>query len=214
MDHRRFDQLARDLAGARSRRSLLKGLGAALVGAAALPLATSAAPGRNNTCAQFCATVFGADTPAAGECTSLAAHGTGLCFQCGPLSDHTEKLCDQTCIPATGCCTDSECAAPETCGGGGVAHVCGIPCSGTVCTGTCCPSACECSTGREGTYCVAAISSGPNCRSNTDCPIPGTSCQNMDPNGNGVCEPIDCSTSSCPTGSVCLGSLCRERCAA
>jgi hypothetical protein len=55
----------------------------------------------NKTCAQWCASTFGAGTAAASACTSDAAHCAGLCFTCGPAapSGHPD-LCGQTCCSA------------------------------------------------------------------------------------------------------------------
>ena len=75
MDGTRFDQLARHLATARTRRQLLSSL-AAGVAAAVMSTSGGRAKGNegNSACAHFCTTVF---TPgrARGQCTSDAAHG-------------------------------------------------------------------------------------------------------------------------------------------
>lgn len=91
MDPTRFDTLTKSLGQARSRRTVFKTLGVAALGALGLGTArpTGAAPGGNSACAAFCAQVFG-DTRAAGQCTSAAAHGQGLCYQCGPASDQSQ----------------------------------------------------------------------------------------------------------------------------
>src|SRR6478609_9204965 len=90
MDGMRFDELAKRLAtGSITRRGLLRGLGSSVAGAGMAAItsgAARAARGGNSACAHFCAQVFGADTPEAGACTSQAAHGTGLCYQCGPAA--------------------------------------------------------------------------------------------------------------------------------
>src|SRR5690349_1324059 len=87
MSEHPFDSLARALAAGASRRGVLRALGGAVVGTLV------AAPPRvvladNSACAQFCAATFGANTSAAGQCTSDAAHGNpkSLCSTCGPAS--------------------------------------------------------------------------------------------------------------------------------
>src|SRR5690348_11433575 len=153
MDPARFDNLVRSLTKPASRRGAL-----GVVGGAALALletsrsdakrrhrhgngkGTQAAGGGNSACAHFCAAVFGADTPAAGQCTSDAAHGKGLCYQCGPASNGKQKLCGTTCLPTSGCCTNADCTLPQTCGGGGKPNVCGCIDNGTACQGKNCGS--------------------------------------------------------------------------
>src|SRR5206468_379691 len=91
MDHDRFDALTRALATTTTRRQFLKTLAATTLGGllGLSGLGTSLA--KNKACAQFCASVFGAHTPAAEQCTSDAAHGRGLCYTCGPASPGGEK---------------------------------------------------------------------------------------------------------------------------
>jgi hypothetical protein len=116
MDATRFDRLTRALATSTSRRQALRRIGGTLGGAAlaSWPLGKALAKGGGNSeCAHFCAQIFGADTPAAGQCTSDAAHGTGLCYSCGPASPAgTQQICcsqnaDGTCSSYSGasCCT-------------------------------------------------------------------------------------------------------------
>src|SRR5579884_1287404 len=121
MDPTTFDELTKRLATAgASRRRVLRGLGGGLAGAALAvaglrPAGAAKGPGGNAACARFCASVFGADTPAADACTSEAAHGAGPCYRCGPAA------------APDGCCSDRDCTPPATCGGGGVAGTCGTP---------------------------------------------------------------------------------------
>lgn len=135
MDPIRFDSLTRSLGEARSRRGVLKTLGAGALGAlglAAFNGATVAAPGGNSACAAFCHTVFG-DTRAAGQCTSEAARGLedGLCAACGADPDN---YCDGACTDVT---TDTgNCG---TCG-----NVCSPLDNGTAtCTDGTCMSSCD-----------------------------------------------------------------------
>jgi hypothetical protein len=97
------------------------------------PLTPSAARG-NSDCAQFCSSVFG-NTSEAGKCTSDAAHGTGICYECGPKAPPNNglTLCGQKCVNPK---TD-----PNNCGACG--HACAAPTGGTAtCTAGGCSSTC------------------------------------------------------------------------
>lgn len=169
MDGASFDELAKAVRAGRTRRQAaggLLGLGLAVLSSRPLTEAKGkrhakhkgkgqrgasgpSGKGGNSACAHFCAQVFGADTPAAGQCTSDAAHGNGLCRQCGA---DVGKAC---CAPQNGVCPDYTtatcCAGKDTCGGGGAPGVCGCTpnctnkCGGADdgCGGTCtadCPA--------------------------------------------------------------------------
>jgi len=207
MEAERFDGWTRALAGGASRRRVLRGLGGALGTAALAALGrgarVDAAPGGNGACARFCAQVFGADTPAAGQCTSQAAHGQGLCTQCGPASDGTLKLCGTTCIPASSCCTSADCGGATDClapvctqGGCGTAPTNeGGSCNGG--TGTCQSGTCV-----PNSTCVGA---NQNCATPMDtCCVAGSVCS--DPCGEGLicCSPAG---ASCTSDCACCGSL-------
>jgi hypothetical protein len=137
MDSETFDRIARALSDSTTRRRAIGGL-AAIVGGALTHVGLSsanakkqsrrgkasarakAAPkggnkGGNSACAKFCANTFGANTPAADECTAEAAKGRGICYQCGPAQSRptTQKLCGQTCIPNANCCTTGDCTGRE-----------------------------------------------------------------------------------------------------
>jgi hypothetical protein len=134
-----FDDVARTLATERSRRRALQTLVGAMLGSLVAASPRVALAQGNSQCAHFCAAVFGADTPAAGQCTSDAAHGKGLCYTCGPASTGGAKsiCCARN---GSGVCTSygaaTCCTAPQTCGGGGTAGVCG--CTPKTCpTGVC-----------------------------------------------------------------------------
>lgn len=81
-----WDELSKALASGVSRRKALWMFGSALVGTIVMGAKALAAGGSNSACAHFCAAVFGADTPAAAQCTSDAANHTGLCYSCGPAA--------------------------------------------------------------------------------------------------------------------------------
>ena len=128
MDRNRFDDLTRVLAQGTSRRQALKLLGGGLL-AALVPGSVLAKGGGNSNCAKFCATTFGADTPAAGKCTSDAAHGKGLCYTCGPASSGgTKGICcstnpngtctsysSATCCSGSATCQNGTCVNPIQC---------------------------------------------------------------------------------------------------
>src|SRR5579859_5859980 len=85
-----FDDLTRALASTTSRRSAFRRLAGMLaggtVGGAALAgfsPGIALADGGNSDCAHFCNAIF-APGSARGQCKDDAAHGTGLCFTCGP----------------------------------------------------------------------------------------------------------------------------------
>ena len=142
MDRDTFDRLTRTLASGTSRRSLIhaavaSGLGALTIGGFGEAEAKRRGhkghgkghgngngngnghghKGGNSACAHFCHEVFsGSD---AGHCTSDAAHGTGLCFQCGPSApdggvdpstlqygaDEEIDTTTCTCVPTTTTCS-------------------------------------------------------------------------------------------------------------
>lgn len=117
MDRDRFDDLTKRLALEHpSRRRLLAGLGGAVLGGLGLHGA-SAAKGGNSACAHFCAQLFGADTPEAGQCTSQAAHGTGPCYQCGgPAAGANACPSGQVCLDNGTCATSCDPRNPMSCG--------------------------------------------------------------------------------------------------
>ena len=99
-----WDELSKALASGVPRRKILLMFGSALVGSIVMGTKAFAARGGNSACAHFCAAVFGADTQAAGQCTSDAAHHTGLCYSCGPASSNSVPPQDICCngVPLDG----------------------------------------------------------------------------------------------------------------
>jgi hypothetical protein len=92
--NRSFDELARGLAnGSISRRKAIKFIAAITLGGILGLSGIGTAFAKNKTCAQWCAAVFGANTPAAGRCTSDAAHRTGLCTSCGTATSPSSVCC-------------------------------------------------------------------------------------------------------------------------
>src|SRR6266571_6377594 len=86
MDSSRFDELTKALATATSRRQVLKAIAATTLGGIFGLGGADLALAKNMTCAQWCAAVFGDNTPADEQCSAAAAHGKGLCYSCGPKS--------------------------------------------------------------------------------------------------------------------------------
>src|SRR5262249_25149344 len=95
MNPTKFDGLTKELAKSTSRRNALKTIVTAsigsVVGLAGIrtifgdKIKCGGGPS-NSDCAHWCAAVFGADTPAAGRCTSDAAHNRGICCECGTVA--------------------------------------------------------------------------------------------------------------------------------
>lgn len=164
----------------------------------------SAAPGGNAACAHFCADLFG-DTPAAGTCTSEAAHDTGTCYECGPASDGSLQLCgtqcctalDQchvpgTCDPNTEACSNPLVPTGTSCNDNNPLCVNGACCGAgsQVVNGACflignagCPSGCQGvgSVIGSGNFLCATVDNNYLCTSNQDCPV-GEACAR--PNGS------------------------------
>ncbi len=140
-----FDEVTKALATATSRRQALKRIGGILGGTALAGLFPGLALAQGNSdAAHFCASVFGAHTPAANQCTSDAAHGTGLYYNsnCG---GNTQSVCCPT--NPDGTCTSYSsatcCGSGQTCQNG----ACVTPClpSGSNCQNDpfgCCSGTC------------------------------------------------------------------------
>jgi hypothetical protein len=197
MDSHRFDDLTRTLATSTSRRQALKALGGGLL-AALVPGSVLAKGGSNSACATFCAQVFGANTRAAGQCTSDAAKGKGLCYTCGPAApaNSTSKLCNGTCIPNDQCCEG--CPDGQTCQNGTCVTAC--PSDKVLLSNGSCATPCT-TTGASCGSCGAGV-----------CSLDASGaiyCLNTGVPGNGSCS----SDSNCPTGYFCkAGSLCARLC--
>ena len=94
MNPTNFDELTKELAKSTSRRHALKTILTASIGGVVGLGAIRSVFGNkikcgggpsNSDCAHWCAAVFGPNTPAAGQCTSDAAHNRGACCQCGAV---------------------------------------------------------------------------------------------------------------------------------
>ena len=197
MDSTKFDGLTKALATPTSRRTALRRIGGAITGAilASWPFGHTLAS--NSACAHFCNAVFGADTPAAKQCISDAAHGKGLCHQCGSAT------------PSSICCSRNSSGYCSSYSG---AH---CPCNATQCqkcdatAGTCVSSCDTCSTCQSGT-CASSCASGQVCLSNGTCAspcTPGVPCSCgfcfPDPSGADYCSPSGAGTNLCANDGQC-----------
>ena len=190
-----FDELARGLAnGSISRRKAIRLMGAALVGGtlASFPGGAWAAKGGRSSCAKFCQSLFGANTPEEAECVSAARTGQGPCFTCttetGCGPNFTKPPCSEgpySCDRCS-CCTSiaGSCGSNgECCSGRCVSGTCAAPCTAgrvLLSNGTCakpcavhedCPG-CDfgCFEDVSGSrYCISGGGSGTDCASDSNC---------------------------------------------
>jgi hypothetical protein len=233
-DHH-LDSLARGLAnGSISRRKAIKFIAATTLGGILGLSGIGTASAKNKTCAQWCAAVFGANTPAAGRCTSDAAHGKGLCSSssCGPATLPSSVCCTRnssnnctsysgascpcdsgrclTCDSSTGTCVG--CTSGQTCVNGSCcvnANVCGSTCLAAPCDSSQCLR-CDPSTGT----CVGCPS-GETCLNGSCCPndqVCGSTC-GCPPGQTCVkgscCANADvCGTTCCTSGETCVNGSC------
>src|SRR5215471_19279260 len=161
MEPSRFDELTKALATATSRRQALRRIGGILGGTALAGLFPGVALADNSACAHFCSTVFGGDTPAQAQCTSDAAHHTGLCYTCGPASPGgTQPICcqenpDGTCSSYSGatCCGSSATCLNGSCCAN--ANVCGSTCLAAPCSSSQCQK-CDPTSGSCQSTCTGA----------------------------------------------------------
>jgi hypothetical protein len=188
---RSFDELARGLAnGSISRRKAIKFIAATTLGGILGLSGMGTAFAKNKTCAQWCAAVFGANTPAAGRCTSDAAHGTGLCSSCTTATLPSSVCCTRNssgnCISYSGasCCgSDATCLNGSCCAN---ANACGSTCLAAPCDSSQCLT-CDSSTGT----CVGCTS-GQTCQAGTCCTSNGGTCT-----GGTQCCSGNCSNGFC-----------------
>src|SRR5436305_3286169 len=125
MQPSRFDDLTKALATATSRRQALRRIGGILGGTALAGLFPGLALASNSACAKFCNAVFGANTPAASQCTSDAAHGKGLCHTCGSAA------------PSSICCTRNSSGFCSSYSGAQCPCPSGQTCQNGSCVATC-----------------------------------------------------------------------------
>jgi hypothetical protein len=215
---RSFDELARGLAsGTFSRRKAIKFIAATTLGGILGLSGIGTAFAKNKTCAQWCAAVFGANTPAAGRCTSDAAHGKGLCSSCGAATPPSSVCCTRNssnnCTSYSGAscpCDSSQCLRCDSNTGTCV----GCTSDETCLSGSCCATSQVCGTGTsasccpEGQECVAGVcctSNNVSCNADSECC--SRNCV------NGTCVPCPsgttpCGTQCCQTGATCVNDTC------
>jgi len=218
-----FDELTRGLAsGSISRGRAIRLMGAALVGGtlASFPGVGWAAKGGRSSCAKFCQSLFGANTPEEAECVSQGTKGQGPCFTCttetGCGPNFTRPPCTVT--GQTYICSTCRCECPSgttPCGGNCVSTTCGpnqkfdtSSCTCVACTpiaGTCSFND-QCCSGRcaDGT-CAEPCPSDRVLLDNGTCAKPCNSnfdCAGCLPGGFAACE----NHLEGPHGRLCRGS--------
>jgi hypothetical protein len=213
MEERRFDELTRAIAQSTSRRRVLKGLVAAVAGAALSSIGLGAQAQGNSNAAHFCDTVF-SPGPERGKCISDAAHGTGLFYQCqgnpaNVCQDSNSATCPDFSNDANHCGScGNVCPSDQPCLDG----TCGCASDQTMCGGNCIadcdpalgqvldPVTCQCGCPSNRTLC------GGTCIATCDAylgqVLDTTTCQCVCPEGylmlgNGYCirsctEDADC----------------------
>ncbi|HJT57730.1 MAG TPA: hypothetical protein VJ761_14610 [Ktedonobacteraceae bacterium] len=181
METNMFDEVTKALATSTTRRQALRRIGGILGGTALAGLFPGLALANNSPAAHFCNAVFGADTLAAQQCTSDAAHHTGLYYNssCG---GNPQSVCCPT--NPDGTCTSYSsatcCGSGQTCTNGTCATACAQLSNGT--QPTCCHSDNDCcggfcQTDVSGlTYCTNGPLLSP-CNVDADCPL-GQFCTN------------------------------------
>ena len=223
MNPSNFDELTRALAETRSRRHALRVIVTASIGGLFGLTGISTAFGRhrvrpkrpapprgNSGCVDWCAQVFGPNTSAAGQCTSDAARGRGLCATCGsstpPQNICCKRLTNGYCsgTSAARCpCNSSNCETCDTSHG-----TCGPACSGsqTCCGGNCkntqtdesncgtCGNACD-----LGETCCSGVCKNTDTDSN-NCGACGTACSSPNTCVDGQC--ICVTPPPPPTGTI------------
>ena len=151
----------------------------------------------NSDCARFCTAVF-PPGPGRGRCVRDAAHGAGLCHECGADTAQVCELSDGSfrCCGATGgFCLDGACCTPKTCADACTCGVldpgCGLP-----------PIDCaqECGANQ---YCEISVDLGftcCNCGDGIGCGFSGGECPNGDVLNPGSGGPNTCDGQGGPGG--------------
>ena len=221
MEPSKFNELTKAFATTTTRREALWRIGGILGGTALAGLFPGLALASNKTCAQFCESVFGMNTPAEEQCVADATHHKGLCYTCGPASPGgTKPICcpqnpDGTCTSyssATCCgsgqtCTNGACVA--TCPAGEVLlanGTCAEPCFSPGAYFYFCVSCCRnCDADIDSTnnFCSNNIGSGAPCQSDANCPH-GEFCVAGAPGQNGVCLTATVCSPPCSPPCPCI----------
>lgn len=214
MDPLKFDELTKVLATSTSRRQALKTIAATTLGGILGLGGLGTAFAKNMTCAQWCAAVFGDNTPADEQCSADAAHHRGLCYSCGPASPNGGVAPSSICCArnSSGYCSSYSTTLPCSCNSsqclrcdsttGTCVSTCDAgqcqTCQGDTCVG--CPSGQTCQGGQCVTPCTA---SGGTCSGDSDC-CAGTCCQGTCCGSGQVClSNGTCATPCSPPGSDC-----------
>jgi hypothetical protein len=236
MEDQRFDELTKTFAKPVSRRQMVKVLVATTVGGIFARSGTGKAFATstctpNNTCAQFCTTVFGGDTASQSACAMEATKCQGLCWTCGPGANPSHLTpCPGGTLPGTS--FPGHCANLQTdnknCGA--CNHVCpsGQFCCGGQCIANCAPpDQCHqpgvCNSSAHS--CVYANkTNGTTCTGTNKCFLTYTcqagvctasnpvTCTALDQcHQAGTCDPTTgvCSSPTQPNGTACTGT---DRC--
>ncbi len=226
---RQFDDLAKALARGHTRKGALKaGLVAIGAGvAAALPgRARADQPHGNDDCAHFCTSVF-PPGPARGDCISAAAHGEGICIECGPgslVQPPLKVLCVNLCCKLGDVCCNQHCVSPICTDG----HVfdpttCSCKCPPTLpteCNGICKNTTVDVNNcGTCGHTCptgAACLNSVCVCPPGTD--VCNNACRPICPDGQHhnpqtcICEcspgQTICGSTCCKPGEACVNGSC------
>ena len=213
MDGDRFDALTRALGAGRSRRGVLRGLGAAALGVVGLSRvgATRAASSNanlgNSVCAHWCTSVY-PPGPARGQCVSAAAQGGGACYTCGPAAPagNGQQFCGGICIP--NCTAIDQCHVAGTCDPATQSCTNPAAADGTTCNDN---NACTQTDTCQGGVCVG--SNPVVCTASDQCHMAGAcdpttgNCSNPTQPDNTPCNDGNlCTTNDVCTGGVCAGT--------
>ena len=183
MDQDRFDQRTRALGAGRSRRGMLKAVGAAALGAVGLHAGAAEADLCKTTakaCSKGSQCCSGNCTPDPGK-TSVTASGA-ICCPAGQIQTSTGQCgCPSGTTLHNGvCCTPTTtCPSGQTCG------TAPDGCGGTLDCGSC--DATQCLTCSSGT-CVSSCGAGDVCCGGTCC-ASGQTCGQILEAGQGCCWP-------------------------
>jgi hypothetical protein len=197
-----FDDLTRRLANTTSRRGAFRRIAGMLAGGtvggaalAGLSPGIVLANGGNSDCAHFCNAIF-APGSARGQCKDDAAHGTGLCYSCGPkASGGSQPICCST--DSNGFCTSYSsatcCSGGQSCQSG----TCVTTCNTTVLSNGTTVQPCDRAVGCSCGFCIFGGSPSETFCSNDVRPPGDLACFNH---------------AGCPLGSFCDGAqdLCFE----
>ncbi len=204
-----FDDLSKALASTISRREAIRLLLSSLAAACLAAVGLNKAAADNSDCAHFCDAIY-PPGPERGQCKSQAAHGYGICYQCGPAAPAGHgQVCgsgaNRFCCRADQVCAGGACVCPqgtEECGGQCV-PLCGPGQRRNPQTCQCeaLPNAC-----REGGACFDAAYCGANSECVCFTTVEGTPFCHLGQScsGSQTCT----SSAECPAGYACSTVTC------